>query len=85
MLLMFGIGMLVLVVVVVLILVWTPFRPDDEWMLEHGHLLSSHFNDNMGDLRAAQSFARHSSPLTTAIYTRTTQERLEAAALSLNY
>lgn len=49
------------------------------------HTAIATINDNTGDLRAAQTFARHANPETTAIYTRTTTERLQAAVLSLDY
>lgn len=42
-------------------------------------------NDEMGDLRAVQTFARHSDPSTTAIYTRTKKKRLREVSDSLNY
>lgn len=42
-------------------------------------------NDITGDLRATQTFARHASPTTTAIYTRTTNRRLLAAVEALDY
>lgn len=42
-------------------------------------------NDNLGDLRAVQTFARHSKPSTTAGYTRTTQQRLREVSDSLDY
>lgn len=42
-------------------------------------------NDNTGDLRAVQDFARHSRPDTTAGYTRTTVHRLTAAIQSISY
>ena len=49
------------------------------------HTAIATINDNTGDLRTAQEFARHSSPLTTAIYTRTTEARLRMASESLDY
>jgi integrase len=49
------------------------------------HTAIATINDNTGDLRSAQTFARHARPETTAIYTRTTAARLEAAAASLDY
>lgn len=42
-------------------------------------------NDTLGDLRAVQTFARHSDPATTAIYTRTRQKRLWDVSASLDY
>jgi integrase/recombinase XerC len=49
------------------------------------HTAIATVNDNTGDLRAAQSFARHARPETTAIYTRTTAERLQEAVATLDY
>lgn len=42
-------------------------------------------NDNTGDLRAVQELARHARPETTAIYTRATARRLQAAVAALDY
>ncbi len=42
-------------------------------------------NDVMGDLRAVQTFARHSHPEQTAGYTRTKQTRLREVSDSLDY
>lgn len=42
-------------------------------------------NDATGDLRAAQEFARHARPETTAIYTRATAARLQAIVGALDY
>ncbi len=42
-------------------------------------------NDNMGDLRAVQTFARHRHPEQTAGYTRTKQTRLREVSDSLDY
>lgn len=42
-------------------------------------------NDTTGDLRAVQTFARHSKPSTTAGYTRTKQDRLREVSDSLDY
>lgn len=42
-------------------------------------------NDNTGNLRSVQSFARHSKPQTTSGYTRTTSERLREVSDSLDY
>jgi integrase/recombinase XerC len=42
-------------------------------------------NDKLGDLRAVQTFARHSKPETTAGYTRTRLRQLEAVSASLDY
>lgn len=42
-------------------------------------------NDRLGDLRAVQTFARHSKPETTAGYTRTRLRQLEAVSASLDY
>lgn len=42
-------------------------------------------NDVLGDLRAVQTFARHSDPSTTAIYTRTKKKRLREVSESLDY
>ena len=49
------------------------------------HTAIARVNDNLGDLRAAQTFARHDQPNTTRIYTRTTRTRLREAAEALNY
>lgn len=42
-------------------------------------------NDVTGDLRAVQDFARHARPDTTAGYTRSTEKRLRAVLMALNY
>jgi integrase/recombinase XerD len=42
-------------------------------------------NDNLGDLRAVQTFARHKHPDQTAGYTRTKQTRLREVSDSLDY
>lgn len=42
-------------------------------------------NDNTGDLRAVQTFARHKNPDQTAGYTRTRQTRLREVSDSLDY
>lgn len=42
-------------------------------------------NDGLGDLRAVQTFARHSDPSTTAIYTRTKKKRLREVSDALDY
>jgi integrase len=42
-------------------------------------------NDNTGDLRAAQDFARHANPTVTAGYTRTKAKRLRAAVDTIDY
>lgn len=50
------------------------------------HTAISRINDRTGDLRAAQEFAGHARPETTAIYTRVNWDRLtEAVASSLDY
>lgn len=49
------------------------------------HTAIATLNDSLGDLRVAQSFARHASPETTVIYTRVTRRRLERAVQSLDY
>jgi integrase/recombinase XerD len=49
------------------------------------HAAVATVNDNTGDLRAAQDFARHADPRTTAIYTRTTERRLKAAVDAIDY
>lgn len=49
------------------------------------HVAISTVNDQTGDLRAAQDFARHADPRTTAIYTRTTKRRLAAAVAAIDY
>lgn len=45
------------------------------------HTSIATMNDATGDLRTAQEFAGHSRPETTAIYTRTTAQKLVDAAL----
>jgi integrase/recombinase XerD len=42
-------------------------------------------NDRLGDLRAVQTFARHSKPETTAGYTRTRLRQLQAVSDALDY
>ncbi len=42
-------------------------------------------NDNTGNLRSVQTFARHSKPQTTSGYTRTTTQRLREVSDSLDY
>jgi integrase/recombinase XerD len=42
-------------------------------------------NDTTGDLRAVQTFARHSKPSTTAGYTRTKAQRLREVSDALTY
>lgn len=42
-------------------------------------------NDTTGDLRAVQTFARHSKPSTTAGYTRTKAQRLREVSDALSY
>lgn len=42
-------------------------------------------NDMTGDLRGVQSFARHSKPETTALYTRTTGRRLREIVDAIDY
>lgn len=42
-------------------------------------------NDNTGNLRSVQTFARHSKPSTTSGYTRTTAERLREVSDALDY
>lgn len=42
-------------------------------------------NDVLGDLRAVQTFARHTDPATTAIYTRTRKKRLREVSDALDY
>lgn len=49
------------------------------------HTAIATVNDSTGDLRAAQTFARHARPDDTARYTRTTKQRLVEAVLSLDY
>lgn len=51
--------------------------------LRHTSLATA--NDILGDLRAVQTFARHSDPSTTAIYTRTRKKRLREVSDSLDY
>lgn len=49
------------------------------------HIALATANDRTGDLRATQSFARHSKPQTTSGYTRTTARKLRAVVESLDY
>lgn len=42
-------------------------------------------NDNTGDLRSVQDFARHAKPETTAHYTRTTKRRLRQIVEAVEY
>lgn len=49
------------------------------------HTALATVNDATGDLRATQTFARHSKPETTAHYTRTTSRRLRAVVESIEY
>lgn len=49
------------------------------------HTAIATINDETGDLRAAQEFARHADPSTTRIYTRVTAQRLRRAVDSLRY
>lgn len=49
------------------------------------HTALATVNDELGDLRAVQTFARHSKPSTTAIYTRTTAKRLREVSDALTY
>jgi integrase len=42
-------------------------------------------NDNTGDLRSVQAFARHADPRVTAGYTRATSKRLTAVVNSIDY
>lgn len=42
-------------------------------------------NDRLGDLRAVQTFARHSKPETTAGYTRTRLRQLQNVSAALDY
>lgn len=49
------------------------------------HTAIATVNDATGDLRAAQEFARHQRPETTAIYTRVTEQRLRDAVAALDY
>ena len=55
----------------------------DQSQLRHTAIATA--NDRTGDLRAAQEFARHARPETTAIYTRATAKRLWEALLALDY
>lgn len=52
-------------------------------MLRHTCLAT--MNDATGDLRTTQEFAGHARPETTAIYTRTTSQRLTEAMATLDY
>ena len=49
------------------------------------HTALAALNDATGDLRATQSFARHSKPETTSHYTRTTARRLRQVVEELDY
>ena len=49
------------------------------------HTCLAHANDRLGDLRAVQTFARHSKPETTAGYTRTRLRQLRAVSDALDY
>lgn len=49
------------------------------------HTALASINDATGDLRTTQEIAGHAKPETTAIYTRTTQQRMRAAIDSLTY
>jgi integrase len=49
------------------------------------HTTLAEMNDQLGDLRATQSFAGHRNPAVTAGYTRTTARRLREASDSLSY
>ncbi len=49
------------------------------------HTAIATINDATGDLRAAQEFARHQRPETTALYTRVTDKRLVDAVQALDY
>ena len=49
------------------------------------HTAIATVNDTSGDLRAAQTFARHADPSTTAVYTRTTSDRLVDVVNALDY
>lgn len=51
--------------------------------LRHTSLATA--NDRLGDLRAVQTFARHSKPETTSGYTRTTARRLKDVSDSLGW
>lgn len=42
-------------------------------------------NDELGDLRAVQAFARHSKPSTTSRYTRASENALRRVSNALNY
>ncbi len=49
------------------------------------HTAIATMNDRTKDLRTAQEFAGHAKPETTAVYTRTTTQRLQAAVATLDY
>ena len=57
-----------------------PVRPHE---LRHTCLATA--NDRTGDLRAVQSFARHTKPQTTAGYTRASKRRLDAVVQAIDY
>ena len=52
-------------------------------VLRHTALTTA--NDTLGDLRAVQTFARHSRPETTAGYTRTRRDKLEEVSRALEF
>ncbi len=49
------------------------------------HTAIATVNDTSGDLRAAQTFARHADPSSTALYTRTTTDRLVHVVNAIDY
>lgn len=49
------------------------------------HVAIATVNDQTGDLRATQDFARHADPRCTAMYSRTTRRRLSAAVAAIDY
>lgn len=49
------------------------------------HTAITELNDRTGDLRAAQQFARHARPETTALYTRVDSARLMSAVEAMDY
>ncbi len=49
------------------------------------HTAIATLNDATGDLRLAQTFARHASPSTTVLYTRVSRRRLERAVQAIDY
>jgi integrase/recombinase XerD len=58
---------------------------DDLEPHELRHTALATANDNTGNLRSVQTFARHAKPQTTSGYTRTTRSRLREVSDALDY